>query len=109
MLPFCHGVSRMPRSFSYGIYATMPQAISSWATGPLLEQRNKEDEMRKLLLASVATLGSGGLVGTAMAQAPAVGPGRAPSQGQTAWTLGAPTAYVNNNNNLQAAMLPGGN
>ena len=68
----------------------------------------RRDKMRKLLLASVVALGTGGLIGTATAQAPA-GPGRPPTQGQTAWTLGEPTAYVNNNNNLQAQTLPGGN
>jgi len=63
--------------------------------------------MRKLLLASVATLGTGGLMGTAFAQTattPVVG---APSQGQQAWPAANPTAYVNNNNNYQAPALPG--
>src|SRR5215467_11537853 len=59
--------------------------------------------MRKFLLASVATLGAGGLTGTAWAQAPA----GAPSQGQVAFPLANPTAYVNNNNNYQAPALPG--
>ncbi len=67
--------------------------------------------MRKFLLASVATLGTGGLVGTAMAQVPAVvgtpviG---APTQGQQAYpAAGVPNAFVNNNNNYQAPALPG--
>ena len=63
--------------------------------------------MRKLLLASVATLGTGGLMGAAFAQtaaAPVVG---APSQGQQAWPAANPTAYVNDNNNYQAPALPG--
>jgi len=67
--------------------------------------------MRKFLLASVATLGTGGLIGTAMAQAPAVvgtpviG---APNQGQQAYpAAGVPNAFVNNNNNYQAPALPG--
>jgi hypothetical protein len=61
--------------------------------------------MRKFLLASVATLGTGGLIGTALAQTPVVG---VPSQGQTAYPPAAsPTAYVNNNNNYQAPALPG--
>jgi Gram-negative porin len=67
--------------------------------------------MRKFLLASVATLGTGGLVGSAMAQVPAVvgtpvvG---APTQGQTAYpAAGVPNAFVNNNNNYQAPALPG--
>ncbi|HXA24579.1 MAG TPA: hypothetical protein VNW90_20005, partial [Acetobacteraceae bacterium] len=67
--------------------------------------------MRKFLLASVATLGTGGLIGTAVAQAPAVvgtpviG---APNQGQQAYpAAGVPNAFVNNNNNYQAPMLPG--
>jgi len=59
--------------------------------------------MRKFLLASVATLGAGGLIGTALAQAPA----GAPTQGQAAWPLANPTSYVNNNNNYQAPALPG--
>jgi len=67
--------------------------------------------MRKFLLASVATLGTGGLIGTALAQV-AVAPGTpvigVPTQGQTAYPPAAsPTAYVNNNNNYQAPALPG--
>ena len=67
--------------------------------------------MRKFLLATAATLGTGGLVGTAMAQVPAVvgtpviG---APTQGQSAFpAAGVPNAFVNNNNNYQAPALPG--
>src|SRR6478609_7392143 len=68
---------------------------------------NKEDEMRKFLLASVATLGTGGLTGVALAQ-PAGGPVGAPTQGQQAYPAApAPVAYVNENNNYQAPMLPG--
>src|ERR1700761_1412691 len=78
--------------------------------------------MRKFLLASVATLGTGGLTGAALAQtppgapvpaplsapAPISGPIGAPTQGQQAYPAApAPTAYVNNNNNYQAPMLPG--
>jgi len=62
--------------------------------------------MRKFLLATAATLGTGGLVGTAMAQVPAVvgtpvvG---APTQGQSAFpAAGVPNAFVNNNNNYPA-------
>ena len=63
--------------------------------------------MRKFLLASVATLGTGGLTGLALAQ-PAGGPVGAPTQGQQAYPAApAPTAYVNNNNNYQAPALPG--
>ena len=62
--------------------------------------------MRKLLLASVATLGTGGLMGAAFAQAPAAAIG-APLQGQVAYPMANPTAYVNNNNNYQAPALPG--
>ena len=63
--------------------------------------------MRKFLLASVATLGTGGLAGVAMAQAPS-GPVGAPTQGQSAYPAApAPTAYVNDNNNYQAPALPG--
>ena len=59
--------------------------------------------MRKFLLASVATLGTGGMMGAAFAQVPA----GAPTQGQTAYPLANPTAFVNNNNNYQAPALPG--
>ena len=60
--------------------------------------------MRKFLLASVATLGTGGLMGgAAFAQAPA----GTPTQGQVAYPLANPTAFVNNNNNYQAPALPG--
>ncbi len=62
--------------------------------------------MRKFLLASVATLGTGGLAGAAFAQAPAA-PVGAPTQGQVAYPAANPTAYVNNNNNYQAPALPG--
>ena len=60
--------------------------------------------MRKFLLASVAALGTGGLIGTAVAQTPVVG---APTQGQTAFPLANPPAGANNNNNYQAPALPG--
>jgi hypothetical protein len=66
--------------------------------------------MRKFLLASVATLATGGLTGAAWAQAPAApaGPVGAPSQGQQAYPPApAPVSYVNENNNYQAAALPG--
>ena len=63
--------------------------------------------MRKFLLASVATLGTGGLTGAALAQAPAA-PVGAPTQGQVAYPAArSPTAYVNTNNNYQAPALPG--
>src|SRR5690348_5376185 len=63
--------------------------------------------MRKFLLASVATLGTGGLTGVALAQ-PAGAPVGAPTQGQVAYPAApAPVAYVNSNNNYQAPMLPG--
>ena len=55
--------------------------------------------MRKFLLASVATLGTGGLIGTALAQAPARG---APTRARWPIRWRNPTAYVNNNNNYQA-------
>jgi hypothetical protein len=61
--------------------------------------------MRKFLLASVATLGTGGLIGTALAQTPVVG---VPTQGQTAFPPAAsPASGANNNNNYQAPLLPG--
>ena len=59
--------------------------------------------MRKFMLASVAVVGAAGLMGTGHAQAPA----GAPTQGQVAYPMANPTAYVNNNNNYQAQMLPG--
>ena len=63
--------------------------------------------MRKFLLATVATLGTGGLTGAAMAQAP-TGPIGAPTQGQVAYpAVPAPMAHVNSNNNYQAPALPG--
>jgi hypothetical protein len=62
--------------------------------------------MRKFLLASVATLGTGGLMGAAFAQAPA-GPVGGPTQGQVAWPLANPLASANTNNNYQAPALPG--
>src|SRR5262249_47971847 len=68
---------------------------------------NKEDEMRKFLLASVATLGTGGLTGAALAQ-PAAARVGAPTKGQVAYPAApAPVAYVNENNNYQAPALPG--
>ncbi|HEX4173274.1 MAG TPA: porin, partial [Acetobacteraceae bacterium] len=73
-------------------------------------RRNKEDEMRNFLLASVATLATGGLTGAALAQAPAApaAPVGAPNQGQVAYPAApAPVSYVNENNNYQAPMLPG--
>jgi hypothetical protein len=67
--------------------------------------------MRKFLLASVATLGTGGLIGTALAQVPAITGTPVvgvPTQGQTAFPPAAsPAAGANNNNNYQAPMLPG--
>ena len=64
--------------------------------------------MRKFLLASVATLGTAGLMGAAYAQAPAVAVGPSPMQGQAAWTPAAsPPSGANNNNNYQAPALPG--
>jgi hypothetical protein len=69
-------------------------------------RRQQEDGMRKFLLASVATLGTGGLMGAAFAQAPTAVVG-APSQRQAAFPMANPTAYVNNNNNYQAPALPG--
>jgi hypothetical protein len=67
--------------------------------------RKQEDRMRRLLLVSLATLGTGGLMGAAFAQAPTAVVG-APLQGQAAFPMANPTAYVNNNN-YQAPALPG--
>jgi hypothetical protein len=69
-------------------------------------RRKEEGVMRKFLLASVATLGTGGLMGAAFAQAPA-GPVGGPTQGQVAWPLANPLASANTNNNYQAPALPG--
>jgi hypothetical protein len=65
--------------------------------------------MRKLLLASVATLGTGGgLMHAAVAQATAsTGVPAAPWQGQVAFPAINPPSYANNNNNFQPAALPG--
>src|SRR4051794_32796114 len=67
--------------------------------------------MRKLLLASVATLGAAGLTASAFAQAPASAPtGASPlsyTQGKVATPNAGGPSYVNNNNNYQAAALPG--
>jgi hypothetical protein len=60
--------------------------------------------MRKFLLATVATLGTGGLIGTALAQTPA--PTNALAGQVPMAPVGGPS-YVNNNNNYQAAALPG--
>jgi hypothetical protein len=60
--------------------------------------------MRKILLASVATLGAAGWAGLAAAQAP-----MAPNQGQfVATPLPYGAAAANNNNNYQATMTPPG-
>src|SRR5579862_3488861 len=67
--------------------------------------------MRKYLLAGVATLGAAGFAGAAFAQAPVPAPMAAPptaTEGMIATTpnaVGGPGA--NNNNNYQAAQLPG--
>ena len=137
MLRFCHGVSVMSRDGSkrylqrhgriYGLSdldaprqnlstRPLPTHRSAGASGQHLEtspvcRRNEEDEMRKFLLASVATLGTGGLIGTAVAQVPAITGTPVvgvPTQGQTAFPPAAsPAAGANNNNNYQAPMLPG--
>ena len=62
--------------------------------------------MRKFLLASAATLGTGGLMVAAFAQPPTAAVG-APLQGQMAYPMANPIASVNNNNNYQAPALPG--
>ena len=66
--------------------------------------------MRKFLLASVATLGTGGLAGVAYAQAPMAPTAPPPtlSQGQVATApSAAPPSFANDNNNYQAPALPG--
>ena len=95
---------------SAGILPWPPMAATGLAgpeTAPVsLAQRRKQ--MRKFLLASVATLGTGGLMGAAFAQAPAgTGPVGGPTQGQVAWPLANPLASANTNNNYQAPALPG--
>ena len=60
--------------------------------------------MRKFLLASIATLGAGGLMEAAFAQALTAVAG-APWQGHVAFPMANPTSYVNNN--YQAPALPG--
>ncbi|HME27951.1 MAG TPA: hypothetical protein VKI44_42635 [Acetobacteraceae bacterium] len=62
--------------------------------------------MHKLLLASVATLGTVGLAGAAYAQVPA--PLMNPVQGGfVSAPLASPPVGANNNNNTQAPALPG--
>src|ERR1700751_4390783 len=61
--------------------------------------------MRKYLLAGVATLGAAGFAGAAFAQAPAAPP--SPTEGPIVTAPSGGPSYVNNNNNYQAAQLPG--
>jgi predicted porin len=73
-------------------------------------RRKQEDGMRKYLLAGVATLGAAGFAGTAFAQAPAAPVMTAPptpTEGMVATTPAAAVPGANNNNNYQAAQLPG--
>jgi hypothetical protein len=64
--------------------------------------------MRKILLASVATLGTAGLTGAAYAQAPATALPLNPVQGgMVSAPLASPPIGANNNNNKQAPALPG--
>jgi hypothetical protein len=64
--------------------------------------------MRKLLLASVATLGTAGLTGAAYAQAPGAPIPQNPVQGGFVTApLASPPVGANNNNNRQAPALPG--
>ncbi len=61
--------------------------------------------MRKYLLAGVATLGATGFAGAAFAQAPAAPP--SPTEGTLVTAPSGGPSYANNNNNYQAAALPG--
>ncbi|HLJ04655.1 MAG TPA: hypothetical protein VKT26_00170 [Acetobacteraceae bacterium] len=61
--------------------------------------------MRKYLLAGVATLGAAGFAGAAFAQAPAAPP--SPTEGTIITAPAGGPSYANNNNNYQAAQLPG--
>ena len=61
--------------------------------------------MRKYLLAGVATLGAAGFAGAAFAQAPAAPP--SPTEGTLVTAPSGGPSYANNNNNYQAAALPG--
>ena len=64
--------------------------------------------MRMLLLASVATLSTGGLTGVSFAQAPAAPMPMNPVQGGfVSAPLASPPVGANNNNNVQAPALPG--
>ena len=62
--------------------------------------------MRKYLLAGVATLGAAGFAGAAFAQAPAAAP-PSPTEGTILTAPSGGPSYANNNNNYQAAQLPG--
>src|SRR5579863_4686743 len=68
-------------------------------------RRKQEDGMRKYLLAGVATLGAAGFAGAALAQAPAAPP--SPTEGTLVTAPSGGPSYANNNNNYQAAALPG--
>src|SRR3984957_8404955 len=66
-------------------------------------RRNKEDGMRKYLLAGVATLGAAGFAGAAFAQSAPP----SPTEGTLVTAPSGGPSYANNNNNYQAAALPG--
>jgi hypothetical protein len=63
--------------------------------------------MRKLLLASVATLGAVGFSGAACAQSPLPVPTNPVQGGFVSAPLASPPVGANNNNNSQAPALPG--
>jgi hypothetical protein len=102
------GAAAMGRRRSRGqryLHTSMPHV---WSARLMVAGSDgaQEDGMRKFLLASVVTLGTGGLMGAAFAQAPTAVVG-APLHGQAAFPMANPTAFVNNNNNYQAPALPG--
>ncbi|HEX3401669.1 MAG TPA: hypothetical protein VHT74_15215 [Acetobacteraceae bacterium] len=64
---------------------------------------------RNILLAGIATLGTGGLAGAAFAQTPTAPaqPTTPPMEGQFAYPAASPPSFVNDNNNYQATPFKG--
>jgi hypothetical protein len=81
-----------------------PTGVGAWVWKFRRDSRRKqEDGMRKYLLAGVATLGAAGFAGAAFAQAAPP----SPTEGTIITAPAGGPSYANNNNNYQAAALPG--